>query len=174
MSDPKKGTNTMHLEGEDAVKQLKELIGHNGICLFTTNLTSVPLQTRPMSTQSVDNEGNLWFLSSKSSHKNFEIGDDARVQLFYASRGNSEYLSVYGRAEVLRDHDKIEEIWSPVAKAWFQQGKDDPDLSVIKVVPEDIYYWDTKNGRMVSLMKIMASVVVGRTMDDSVEGKLKV
>jgi general stress protein 26 len=127
-----------------------------------------------MSTQEVDDNGNFWFLSSKSSNKNFEIGEDPRVQLFYSNHSNSEYLSVFGTATTFRDREKLEEIWSPIAKAWFEQGKDDPDLTCIRVVPEDAYYWDTKNGKVVSLIKIFASAVGGKTFDEGIEGSLKV
>ncbi len=61
-----------------------------------------------------------------------------------------------------------------MVKTWFQEGKDDSSLTIIKVVPQDAYYWDTKNNKLVSLIKIMASVATGKTMDDGVEGKLSV
>jgi general stress protein 26 len=163
-----------HLEHHASIEKFKELVKHNSICLFTTHLTEVPLQTRPMSVQEVDDEGNFWFLSPADSNKNWEVDKDPRVQLFFANKGDYEFLSVYGKATLLNDKQKIEEVWSPVAKAWFQGGKNDPNISVIKVTPEDSYYWDTKNNKAVSLMKIMASVVAGRTMDDGIEGKMKV
>jgi general stress protein 26 len=168
------GGEVVHLENEESIRKMQELVRHNNICLFTTELSMIPLQTRPMATQEVDDEGNFWFLSSRQSNKNFEVGDDSRVQLFYANKGDVEFLSVYGHAEIYKDSDKIEQHWTPMAKAWFQEGKSDPDLTVIKVTPEDVYYWDTKSGKAVSLIKIMASVVGNRTMDDGVEGKLKV
>ncbi|MEO7834943.1 MAG: pyridoxamine 5'-phosphate oxidase family protein, partial [Ginsengibacter sp.] len=52
--------------------------------------------------------------------------------------------------------------------------KKDPNISVIKVIPENAYYWDTAHGKMISLLKIAASVVSGKTMDDGVEGKLEI
>jgi general stress protein 26 len=162
-----------NLVSRDAVKKLQDLVKHNGICLFTTNLSERPLQTRPMSTQEVDDQGNLWFLSSKTSHKNLEVENDPAVQLFYSSKGDYEFLSVYGRAEIYTDQKTVDDKWSPVAKAWFQEGKKDPDVTVIKVIPEDVYYWDTKNNKVVSLVKIMASLVSGTTMDDGVEGELR-
>jgi general stress protein 26 len=163
-----------NLASTDAVKKLKDLVKHNSICLFTTNLSEHPLQTRPMSTQEVDDEGNLWFLSSKSSNKNLELKHDPVVQLFYSNKADYEFLSVYGRAEIYTDQETIDDKWSPVAKAWFQEGKKDPDVTVIKVIPEDVYYWDTKNNKIVSLLKIVASLVSGTTMDDGIEGELKV
>jgi general stress protein 26 len=161
-----------NLSDNKAVAKLKELVKHNSICLFTTNLNSHPLRTRPMSTKEVDDEGNLWFLSSRSSHKNIDIDDDPNVQLFFSNNSDYEFLSVYGEAAIYTNRDKIEELWSPIVKAWFKEGKDDPDLTAIKVTPRDAYYWDTKNNKLVSIMKIMASVVSGTSMDDGIEGEL--
>jgi general stress protein 26 len=81
---------------------------------------------------------------------------------------------VYGTAEISTDKQKIDKYWSTMVKAWFPEGKDDPNLTLIKVKPEDAYYWDTKNNKLVSLIKIMTSVVTGKTADDGVEGELKV
>jgi general stress protein 26 len=65
-------------------------------------------------------------------------------------------------------------MWSSIAKAWFTEGKDDPAISLVKVTPEEGYYWDTKNNKMISLIKIAAAVVTGKTMDGGIEGKLNV
>ena len=53
------------------------------------------------------------------------------------------------------------------------EGEDDPNLSVIKVVPEDGYYWNNKNGKMVAIAKMATAFVTGKTMDDGIEGNLK-
>lgn len=174
MKEENTSKNIKDLSNEDAIAKFKDLVKHTRVCLFATFLTEIPIQVRPMSTQEVDDEGNFWFLSSETSNKNFEIGEDSRVQLFYSNNTKSEYLTVLGHAEVLRDRKTIEEMWNPIAKAWFQEGKNDPDLTVIKVAPADAYYWDTKNSKMVSLLKIITSVTTGHTVDDGVEGELKV
>jgi general stress protein 26 len=127
-----------------------------------------------MGTQEVDDAGNIWFLSKNTSDKNIEISDDNRVQLFYANKSGAEYLSIYGHAEILTEQQKINELWTPIAKAWFTEGKDDPSISVIKVKPADAYYWDTKDNKMISLIKIAVSAITGKTMDGGVEGKIKV
>ena len=53
-------------------------------------------------------------------------------------------MSIFGTAEILFDKNKVEEMWTPIAKAWFTEGKDDPAISLIKVTPQEGYYWDTK------------------------------
>jgi general stress protein 26 len=164
--------NIQDLNQRESIEKMKELVDHNAVCLFTTNLTEAPFHTRPMSTQQVDDQGNFWFFSGEESNKNLEIKEDARVQLFFSNPGKSEFMTVHGYASIFKDRHKVEEIWSPIVKAWFKEGKNDPDLSLIKVAPEQAYYWDTKNNKMVSLIKILASMVTGRTMDDGVEGQM--
>lgn len=172
MADTK--DNVKDLQNQEAVEKIKALAKSANICMFTTNLSEVPLSSSPMATQEVDDEGSIWFLSSKSSHKNGHIHADPRVQLFYTNTGSSEFLSVYGHATITTDKAEIEKLWTPIVKAWFTEGKDDPDISVIKVTPEETYYWDTKNNKAVSMVKILAAAVTGKTMDDGVQGKLTV
>lgn len=163
-----------HLSSDEAIKKLKQIAEDTNICQFVSNLTHLPLDARPMATQKVDEQGNIWFLSGASSHKNQHIQSDPRVQLLYANNKGYEYLSVFGKASITKDRQIIEEMWTDMAKAWFKGGKDDPDLTVIKVTPEDAYYWDTKSNKLVSLVKIMASAVSGAQSDNGVEGKLDV
>ena len=165
-------SDIQNLDHTASIEKIRELAEDVNICLFTTNLTQLPLSTRPMSTQKVENDGSIWFLSEKDSEKNRDIQSDNRVQLFYANRGSSEFLSVYGTASILQDREKAKELWTPLAKTWFQEGPDDPKLTLIKVVPQDGYYWDTKDGKIVTMMKIAAGAVTGREMDGGVQGKM--
>lgn len=161
------------LNNKEAVEKLTALVKSINVAIFCTELTKAPLQSRPMSVQDVDDEGNLWFISSATSNKNFEILKDDQVQLFFANKSTSEYLSIYGNATIYTDQQKIDELWSPVAKAWFEEGKKDPKVTVIKVTPSDAYYWDTKDGKIISLIKMAGSAIFGNTADIGVEGKLK-
>jgi general stress protein 26 len=168
------GDKVENLSDRPAIEKIQELVDHNSICMFTTRLDDAPLTTRPMGVQKVDDEGNLWFLSALSSRKNGEIEMDSRIQLFFSNVSDQEYLSLYGTATVVRDKEKIKELWNPIAKAWFNEGVDDPDISALRVAPQEAYYWDTKSGRMISLLKILASAVTGRTLEEGVQGTITV
>jgi len=163
-----------NLSGNEGTEKLKELVKEIDFCMFCTQLSEVPFSTRPMSTRDVDDDGNIWFFSRADSNKNFEINQDDQVQLLYAKPGSSEFLSVYGHADVIKDRKKAEELWSAWAKTWFNEGVGDPELTIIRVRPENCYYWDTKHNRMVSLLKIVAGAVTGTQKDDGLEGELRV
>lgn len=168
------GDHTKHLyQHKEAVEKIREITSDGRIGMLCTNLTKAPFSTCPMATQTVDDDGTIWFFSTRNSDHNSEIAADSRVQLLYANPDDDSYLSLYGKAEILYDRAKVDELWNPYVKVWFQGGKDDPNLSLLKFTPSEGYYWDTKNGQMVAFLKRMASLVTGKTMDDSIEGKIK-
>lgn len=173
-ADKNTGGETKNLSHNDAIKKFQELVEHNSVCMFTSNLSTLPLATRPMSVQQVDDEGNFWFLSASDSNKNQEVALDSRVQLFFQNVSDYEFLTVFGTAAISREKKKIDELWTPIAKAWFSEGKYDPRITLIKLRPDEAFYWDTKSGKIVSMFKILASAVAGKTFSEGVEGTLTV
>jgi general stress protein 26 len=163
-----------NISRQEANEKIKELAKKADVCLFTTNLTKLPLTTRPMSTRDVDDDGCIWFFSREGSNKNKEIIADNRVQLFYSNFSSSEYMSLYGKVTIIKDEAKAKQLWSAIAKTWFNDGYDDPELTLLKVAPEDGYYWDTKNGKMISLVKMVAGAITGQELEIGIEGKIKV
>jgi general stress protein 26 len=166
--------NFKNLEGTHAWTKLKELA--EGVsCFFCSNIkTGLPFSTRPMSPQKIDDNGDLWFLSANDSHKNAEIAQDPMVQLLFQGSKYSDFLNVYGIAEIIEDKEKIKELWEPILKTWFTEGVDDPRISIIKVSPTQGYYWDNKHGNAVAFVKQLVGAAMGKTLDDSIEGKLSV
>jgi general stress protein 26 len=126
-----------------------------------------------MSVQSVDDNGELWFLSGRDSDKNESISRDPRVQLMFANPDKYEFLSLEGTAAIHTDRAYREKYWTELAKAWFKGGIDDPNLSVLQVTPAEGYYWDTKSGKTMTLFKILAGALTGKDTDGGVSGKLK-
>lgn len=168
-------SNTENLHSKEAIDKLKTLIDDITICLFCTDLKTDDGSTcRPMSAIKVCDQGNIWFFSEKNSEKNQAIMADKSVQLFFSHPAKNSYLVVNGEAEIISDKVKIEELWTPAAKIWFKEGKDDPNISIIKVKPTNAYYWDTDGNRMINFFKMVASVLTGTNLVTGKEGALSV
>lgn len=167
--------NKRDLSGDGAEQKIRELAKKAKTCFFCTQITSgQAFSTRPMSVQKIDEDGTCWFLSAIDSHKNAHIQADPAVQLLFQGSDYSDFLSLYGQATISRDKEKIHELWEPIIKTWFTEGEDDPRITVIQVTPQDGYYWDTKHGQIVSFAKQIVGAMIGKTLDDSIEGKLSV
>lgn len=165
--------NHADLTGKKAVEKIRGL-GEGSSCFFVTaDSTTGTQDARPMSVQKVDNEGNLWFLSASDSHKNNEIQKNPTVRLFFQGSDHSDFMELVGRATISTDRSIIDELWMPLAKTWFTEGKDDPRITAICVKPVSGYYWDNKHGNFVAGVKMMIGAAIGKTLDDSVEGNLR-
>ena len=165
--------NREDLFDTDAGEKIRELAEKSKSCYFCTAIqTGKPLKVRPMSIEKVDALGNFYFLSAEDSFKNKEIQADNRVQLLFQGSAHSGFLSVYGMATISKDKELIEELWEPLAKTWFTEGVDDPRITVIKVEAMEGYYWDNKHGNAIAFMKMAAGALMGKTFDDSIEGRL--
>lgn len=166
-------STTKNLHDSQGIKKLQEMAKEIDICLFCTDLNGDGSTARPMSTQGVDDNGDIWFFSAKDSDKNREVQQDSRVQLIYAHPPKSSFLVVNGEATVEYDRQKIHELWKPHAKAWFTEGEDDPTLSLIRVKVNSAHYWDVKGNKMINFFKMIASMATGKELIDAEEGNIK-
>jgi general stress protein 26 len=164
-----------NLNGADAIKQIQKIVEKAQSCFFCTAVsTGGSGAARPMNVAKVDDEGNLWFLSADDSHKNAELKIDSAVKLYFQGSPHSDFLQLEGHASISRDPEKIKELWEFVIKTWFTEGVDDPRITAIKFIPTQGYYWDTKHGNAVAGIKMLIGAALGKTMDDSIEGKVEV
>ena len=103
----------------------------------------------------------LWFFTRIDAAKVKEVQQEHTVNVSYADRDHQRYVSVSGQATVLRDQEKIDELWNPMAKVWFPGGKDDPSLALLKVQVTQAEYWDAAANRMVQLAQFAKSLITG-------------
>ena len=153
---------------EEAIKKLGELIKDVDVAMMVTMDNGI-MHSRPMSTQDTDFDGELWFFTNIKDHKIEEIEKDDRVNLSYSKPDDTIYVSVSGTVAVVRDQAKIDELWSPIYKAWFEGGKDDPNIALLRVTVERAEYWDYSAGMLVQLAGFIKSVVTGKKLEEDSE-----
>lgn len=165
--------NRKDLTGKEAIEKMKDIKDKNSTCFFCTHSSGKPMAVRPMSVQQLDDKGNFWFLSAGDSHKNLELQSDNEVQLLFQGSAHSDFLVINGTANISTDKQKIKQLWEPLVKTWFTEGADDPRITVIKVQPRSGYYWDNKHGNAVAFAKMAIGAAIGKTLDDSIEGEIR-
>ncbi|PYF08954.1 pyridoxamine 5'-phosphate oxidase family protein [Ureibacillus chungkukjangi] len=126
---------------QEEIETLRELIKDIDMAMLTT-ATEEGLVSRPMKTQEVEFDGDLWFFTKKDTNKYDEILQNQDVNVAYVGKS---YVSVRGRAEIIEDLDKKKELWSKVYEKIMQTSYDDPNLILIKVKAEAAEYWESGN-----------------------------
>lgn len=166
------GNDINNLSGSNAANKIKELADSARICIMMTDLDKRPISARPMAIQKTDDQGRIYFFSEKNSLKNEELRQSQEMQLTLSNEKNSEYLNVFGHADVYRDQEEIDEMYSAFVNTWFD-GKKDPNITIIRFTPEAGHYWDTKHGKLIQLAGMLVGAVTGKQTDDGIEGRVK-
>ena len=132
---------TQASDQEKAVTLLAALIAKIKIAMLTTVTDEGVLQSRPITTQGVRFDGDLWFFTRIGSSKVENLRQDRRVGLTYSSPSDNAYVALFGTARVVTDRRKSAELWDPSYGEWFPGGPHDPDLALIHVSVERAEYW---------------------------------
>lgn len=148
---------------EKVREKVRELVKDTRIAMLTTVDASGRLVSRPMGVQDVEFDGDLWFFADESSAKVGEIAHDAHVNVSYSS--GSSWLSVSGKASLVRDRERIHDLWNPVAGAWFPEGPDTPSVVLVRVEADSAEYWDSPGGRLATAISLVKAKLTGRRYD---------
>jgi general stress protein 26 len=99
-----------------------------------------------------------------------EIAKLPKVNVSFADPDNQRYVSVSGTAQLSRDRAKrdrakIDELWRPEFKIWFPEGKDDPEIALLRVNLEKAEYWDSPSSTSGYALSFVSSLVTGKQPD---------
>jgi general stress protein 26 len=130
--------------------------------LTTVDVVSGQLESRPMTLQQVEFDGDLWFFASRAADFVRHIEFNPSVNLAFSNPEDFSFLSAKGSAQVVFDPEKAEELWNPMCQAWFPQGLADPNLCLLKVSVESADYWKTPESKFIRLVGFAKAILTGQ------------
>lgn len=135
--------------------------------MMTTRNDENHLHSCPMNTTETSiGAKEIWFIGHKPSETVDNIKQNPEVNLAYVTQESDKYLSISGTAELVEDEEKLNELWSVMYNAYFEQGKDDPKVQLIKVVPHGAEYWANGNA-IASAVKMAAAALTDNAVEKS-------
>ena len=130
---------------------------------------------QPMTAQ-FDNalpEGPIWFFTAKDTDLVRSMGDRHRAIAHFVSKGHDLFASIHGDLSLDNDRARIERLWNRFVAAWFEGGKDDPGLQLIRFDPEHAQIWLNENQLFTGMKMLMGSNVRKDYRDKVAEVRLK-
>ena len=128
-------------------------------------------QAQPMTAQlDEDHEGKgpIWFFTAKDVDLVKAMGDGSAAMLHFAAKGHDLFASVEGRLAPDNDRDMIDRLWNPFVAAWFEGGKDDPKLQLLRFDPDRGQIWLNGNS-MVAGIKMLLGIDPKKDYQDKVD-----
>lgn len=123
------------------------------------------LRARPMHIVQNEYDGTLWFFTKKSAEKSYEINKENDICLTFSCPKEGVFISLSGRATLTQDSDLIDQFWSPFAGAWFERGRDDPDVALLEIKVEQGEHWDTEDSMIKQFFELARSNYSEETPD---------
>ena len=96
---------------------------------------------RPMTAQIEEDTKPIWFFTSKETEIVSEAARGGNAIATFTSDDNDLFATVHGRLSVDKDRATIERLWNPYVAAWFEKGKDDPKLTLLRFDPDNAEIW---------------------------------
>ncbi len=96
---------------------------------------------RPMTAQFEDESGPIWFFTAKDTALVEGLTDGDRAIATFASKGHDLFATVHGSLRVDNDRAVIDRLWNPFVAAWYEEGKDDPKLALLRFDAERAEIW---------------------------------
>lgn len=147
---------------EESLKKIKELVEDIRIAMLVTETEDEgELRSRPMYTSKVEKDYTIYFFTSRDSGKIDDIQADRSVNLSYADKDNQNFLSISGTAKMVDDRQKMEELWQPYMKAWYPDGLETPELTLLRVTPDKAEYWVASSSKLIQAFKMTKAIVTG-------------
>lgn len=139
------------------LETIRGILGAARIATLTTRSIEGDLQSRPMALVEHDFDGTLWFFTEEPSGKTAVLAEHPEVNV--AIGDGKGHLSLSGRASVVRDAARIDELWNPWAESWFERGRDDPRVALLRIEVETAAYWDTDRPAVVKVVELVKGLV---------------
>lgn len=119
----------------------------------------------PMSHYADRDQSVLWFITADGTDlvKAVEGGPQQAVHVV-SEGGDKLYARIEGTLELSNDKAKLDEIWNAVASSWFEDGKQDEDVRLLKLKLSTAEVWATTGG-LGFLYEVAKSKVTGAKPD---------
>lgn len=157
---------------DEAIAKIAKMLKDTRIAMLTSITEAGDLHSRPMAMQEIEFDGDLWFFTGKNSPKVHQIEHEPRVNVAFSDPDKQNYVSLSGTASLVIDAAKNRELWNPAYQAWFPQGLEDPELSLLKIHVDGAEYWDAPSSTVAHVVGFVQAKLTGKSGDPGDHAKV--
>lgn len=112
----------------------------------------------PMSPMARKEDGAIWFITA-ADHDTYKASESGASATIYLCDSDAHiYGTLKGRLTAEDDADKLDQLWSPMADAWFENGRADDSVRLMKYTPQNAELWVSEGAAKYLFETIKANV----------------
>ncbi|MDO5657405.1 MAG: pyridoxamine 5'-phosphate oxidase family protein [Paracoccus sp. (in: a-proteobacteria)] len=130
-----------------------------------TGMLEIDGRFLPMSHNLAPEDGNIWFITAQGTAMADAAAAGETARYVISGDGNGLYASINGGLEISNDPERLEQVWNFIASSWFEDGKRDDDLVLIRYRPANAEVWLTGKSGLGFLYQVAKAHVTGDKPD---------
>lgn len=143
------------------IDRVWDIIEKVGVCMLTTQFAG-GLRARPLEARPDRQAGLIFFVTDVHSPKEDEIAAAPDVGIVFIDADEKAYLSIPGRASVLRDVEKTKAVWRKTDEVWWPDGPGSLDVSLLRIEPSTAELWDGPASAAVTAFEFVKARLTGQ------------
>jgi general stress protein 26 len=112
---------------------------------------------RPMTAQVEGDRAPIWFFTSTENGIVRRLGEGDRAIATFSSKGHDLFATVHGSLIVDNDRAVIDRLWNRFVAAWYEGGKDDPKLALLRFDAEQAEIWLDASSLLAGLKMLLGA-----------------
>jgi general stress protein 26 len=153
------------------ISKVTGIINDSRIGMVTTINGDGALVSRPLAVQDVEDDGDMWFFTSKDTSPVAHVRANPAVNVSFGK--GTEWVSVAGQAEVVTDRQQIRDRWNQAVEAWFPDGPETPEAVLLHVDSDSAEYWTSPGGTAATVLQWVKSKVTHSRMSVGESGTVE-
>lgn len=112
---------------------------------------------RPMTAQLDGDKGPIWFFTARDNALVQRLDQGNRAIATFASKGHDIFATVHGTLSLDENRANIDRLWNRFVAAWFEGGKDDPKLRLLRLDAEQAEIWVDASSLVAGIKMLLGS-----------------
>jgi general stress protein 26 len=122
---------------------------------------------RPMTAMVENSRSPIWFFTASDAELVRNLTQGHRASASFSSKDHELFASLQGNISVDNDREVIDRLWNPFVAAWYEGGKDDPKLTLLRFDAEHAEIWENASS-LLSGIKLLLGIDPKRSYRDKV------
>ncbi|MBN8871253.1 MAG: pyridoxamine 5'-phosphate oxidase family protein [Rhodospirillales bacterium] len=112
---------------------------------------------RPMTAQVERERGPIWFFTAKDNVLVEKLEQGHRAIATFTSKDHDLFASLRGTLRMDNDRAVIDRLWNRYVAAWYEGGKDDPNLALLRLDGESVEIWENASSLVAGLKSLLGT-----------------
>ena len=112
---------------------------------------------RPMTAQLEQERGPLWFFTANDNALVRQLGEGGDAHISFVAKDHDLFASIGGAVRLDNDRATIDRLWNPFVASWFEGGKDDPKLALLRFDADHAEIWENASSLLTGVKMLFGA-----------------